>query len=659
MKQITKTLLGLSAVFVLASCNGSPTGGNNAFDEEGYPLLTEGTLHDVSVRYGNREFVSADGFTDYSIIYDSNEKGASDAVSFIITHVMNATGARLSAIDYKNFDEEISRSDKYIIVGCHDLLSDAGKTLPSYATLGVAGYYIVSYGNNVFITAHRFAGYQQGALTFLRKTVGYDMIVEDTVIYERDGRIMPDFDIVERPDFDWAHPTNNFTQTTKYGLGFSTIYSYIVPVPENPKTAAKTIHNVFNFIDPTLHSNASLGEDLYHPEWFSDSGQQLCYTAHGDEESLDLMIDTAFQTVKNSISSKLDSEILNFTDNDVGDCCQCSACQAEIKKDGGTISGAIIRFVNRLDDKLQEYLEEEAKETQSEKRTIHLQFFAYLSSMQPPTVSVEEDPSLKLNPDIYVLIAPLHANYTKTFYDEENAMYAQNIRDWGKYASHITAWLYETDYHHYIYPYNTYSTMMKNYRFVKENGASIIYNEGQRYNQNVTCFGKLKEYLDSKAQFDVNASYTAYTDKFFENYFLDAASIMRDYYEQLISWETYLESKPEVYGLGGGVYQEIGSKAEYWPKQMLVNWLGMMDDAYKAIEKYKSSDETLYKKLQKHILIESMFPRFALCNLHGATYSPNELRDLRLAFRKDAESIGMVEHMEHYFFDAVYSTWGI
>lgn len=658
MKKIIKNILNLSVLFLVSCSNGENNQEVVAYDEFGYPLLLEGTLHDVSVNYGKKEFVKEDGDCDYKIIYDPSVSGVNEAASYIVSNVRNATGASLQMLSYDDFEEDISRLDKYIVVGVNDLFADANLTLPDYETLGVAGYRIVSYGNNVFIMAHRFAGYQQAALSFLRHTVGYDMIVEDTVIYERDGRIMPDFDIIERPDFDWAHPTNNFTDKTKYGLGFSTIYSYIVPVPENPKATAKTVHNVFNFLDPDLHTNAD-DQENYHPEWFSDSGEQLCYTAHGDEESLELMVETAFKTVKNSIQGKTGAEILNFTDNDVGNSCQCETCKAQIAKDGGTISGAVIRFVNRLDDMLQEYLEEEAEKTHSEKRTIHLQFFAYLSSIQPPTVSVEEDPSLKMNPDVYVLIAPLHANFTKTFYDEVNASYAENIKNWGKYANHITAWLYETDYHHYIYPYNTYSSMMANYRFVKSQGASIMYNEGQRYNANVTCFGKLKEYLDSKAQFDVNANYSFYTNKFFANYFKEAAEIMREYYEELIGWETYLESKPEVYGLGGGVYQEIGSKAEYWPKQMLVNWLDKMDSAYKAVEKYKTSDASLYKILQKHILIETMFPRFALCNLHGGTYTPEELRQLRLFFKKDAESIGMVEHMEHYFINVVYSSWGI
>ena len=656
MNKIYKNALALSLLF-LVSCGSANQEKPLAYDESGYPLLSEGSLHEVSVKYGNRAFVNQDKTTEYKIIVDSSVKGASEAASFIISHVYNATGALLESIDIADFEDSVSRSDKYIIIGSSDLLADANKELPSFEVLGRAGYYISSYGNSVFLMARRYSGYQMGSLSFLRQTVGYDMIVEDTVVYERDGSIMPDMEIKERPDFDCANPTNNMTATTKYGMGYATSYAYITPVCENPKDYGASFHNVFNYISPVVHTDSS-NMDEYHPEWFSESGEQLCYTAHGDSESLDLMIDTAFESVKRSIANCGDNDILNFTDNDVGNCCTCSSCQAAINKDG-SISGSIIRFVNKLDDKMQAYLEKEAEENHTEKREIHLNFFAYLSSINPPSVSVEADPSLKLNEDIYVLIAPLHANYTKTFYDEENASYADNIKAWGNYASHITAWVYETDYHHYLYPYNTYSTMMVNYRFLKANGASIIYNEGQRYNQNVTCFGKLKEYLDSKAMFDVNASYSDCVDKFFANYFKDASSIMRQYYEEMISWETYLESKPETYGLGGGVYQEIGSKAEYWPKQMLVNWLSQMDEAYKTIEKYQTSDPSLYKTLKKHILIESMFPRFALCNLHGSSYSPNELLQMRRNFKKDAESIGMVEHMEHYYLESVYSSWGI
>ena len=165
MKRTFQKILGLS-LLTLASCSG-PSQKVVAYDDEGYPLLTTGTLHDVSVRYGNREFVK-DGSTEYQVIYDSKQKGAAQAAAYIVSNVYNATGAMMTSLDINQFDEDISRGDHYIIVGSSDLFDDAGKTLPDYKTLGIAGYYISSYGNNVFLMAHRLSGYQQGALTFLR-----------------------------------------------------------------------------------------------------------------------------------------------------------------------------------------------------------------------------------------------------------------------------------------------------------------------------------------------------------------------------------------------------------------------------------------------------------------------------------------------------------
>ena len=665
MKKISRYFL-IVITAILASCNTkNETPEVKHVDDFGYPLLTTGTLHNVSVVEKNRPFV-VDKKTQYKIIYDtSSSGGVYDAATYIASNIYQATGAEIELINNDNFDEFLSRNDKYIIVGCFDLFESVNKTMPDSKTLDESGYYISSYGSSVFLMAYRYSGYQHAALTFLNHVVGFDMITEDTVIYEKDGRTIPDMEIIETPDYQWSHPTNNFTSKTRYGLGFSTMYSMIVVPNEDPpggksNKAGSTVHNVFTFLDPDIHLTYNPEyPELYHPEWYSDGDHtQLCYTAHGDKDSLELMADTAFVQVRRAVESNTYAGIINFTHNDNSRECECDACVAQKAKDGA-MSGQMIRFVNMLDDRLQVYLKQKAEETGTPKREVHLQFFAYHTSLEPPKVSPDVDPTLKCNPEVMVMLAPIEVNYTKTLYDDVNAIYAENIRNWSKYCSNFTAWLYETDYHHYIYPYNTYSTMMINYRFMKECGASVMLNEGQRYNKNVTCFGKLKEYLDSKAQFDVNANYSYYTDKFFKYYFRDAAPIMRDYYEQMIAWETYLESKPEQYGLAGNVYQEIGSKAEYWPKQLLMNWLSMMDDAYKAIEKYRTTDASLYKTLANHILIETMFPKYAICDLHADTFTSEEILERRLAFKKDAESIGMVEHMEHYFIDVKYAAWGI
>ena len=659
MKIINKYLV-LSLAIILTACSGQSgqTYSGKVFDDFGYPLLTKGTLHQVSVVEKNRPFIIS-GSTDYKIIVNEENNGAYQAANYISNNVNNATGADLKIIENKDFDGLISRQSKYIVIGCNNLFESVGKTMPSSELLEECGYYISSYGNTVFLMAYRSGGYQHSALTFLRQVIGYDMINEDTVIYEKDGSTLPDFEIIESPDFQWQHPTNNFTSTTTYGMGFSTVYSMMVVPAEDTTKAGSTVHNVFTFIDPDIHAVLNPQHpELYHPEWFSDDMTQLCYNAHGDAESRQLMLDTAFNQVKRAVDTHEYQGIINFTDNDNRNCCECEACTAQ-KAHDGAYSGSVIRFVNELDDRLQAYLEEKAASEHKAKRTVHLQFFAYHRSLQPPTLSVKEDPTLKCNPNVMVMLAPIEAFFMKTFYDEDNTIFAQNVKDWTEYVDNTTAWLYETDYDYYLYPFNTYSSMMINYRFFRELGSTVILNEGQRYNKNVTCFGKLKEYLNSKAQFDVNANYTYYVDKFFKYYFKDAAEIMREYYEEMIGWVSYIESRPEIYGLNGGVRETLGANAENFPKQLLLNWLAKMDEAYKIIEKYKNTDTALYNTLRKHILIETMFPKYALCDLHANTYTDDEILQMRLDFKKDATEIGMVEHMEHYFIDVKYAEWGI
>ena len=662
MKKGIKAIVTLLFVALVSCGQSSSNGANTArVDDFGYPLLeSDDLLHDVTVRDVKRDFV-INGQTDYKVVYDDSVSGAHDAASYITNNVFKATGASMEMIEIEDFPfGSIGRSQKYIVVGCRDIFTASGKSMPTYSQLKSSGYYISSLGSAVFIEAYHHFGFQQASRRFLEFLVGFDFINEDTVIYEKDGRYIPEMEIIERPDYELSHPTNNFTSTTSYGLGFSTDYTMMYVESEDPKRPHSTVHNIFNFLDPNIHCIYDPDNpDLYHPEWFTDTRGQVCYNAHGDAESLELMIQTAYKTLKRSVDMYPSKSIINFTDNDGLPGCKCDACLEHIAQDGA-LSGSVIRFVNRLDDLLQADLIKEAEETGNPKRTVHIQFFAYISTLEPPSTHVSEDPTLKCNPDVMVMIAPLNGVvYTKTFYDDINSVFADNIERWSEYTDNSTAWLYETDYHHYLYPYNSYSSMMANYRFMRTYGSTVILNEGQRYNKNVTCFGKLKEYLCSKAQFDVNANYSYYADRFFDNYFLDAAPIMREYFEQLTAWETYLESNPDKFGLAGDVYQEIGSKAEYWPKQLLVNWLSMMDDAFRSIDKYRTSNSALYQILRKHILIETIFPKYSLCDLHSSTFTPDELLQRRLAFKKDAQELGVVEHMEHYFIDVKYAEWGI
>ena len=92
---------------------------------------------------------------------------------------------------------------------------------------------------------------------------------------------------------------------------------------------------------------------------------------------------------------------------------------------------------------------------------------------------------------------------------------------------------------------------------------------------------------------------------------------------------------------------------------MLEGWLAMMDRAYKAVGYLELEDPALYRKLVKHIKIESLFPRYALCTLHESSYTASELLKLRKEFKADGDELGLVEHKEHDYITTIYKEWGL
>ena len=100
---------------------------------------------------------------------------------------------------------------------------------------------------------------------------------------------------------------------------------------------------------------------------------------------------------------------------------------------------------------------------------------------------------------------------------------------------------------------------------------------------------------------------------------------------------------------------------------MLDGWLCYIDEAYKSIEKYKGSNQSKYESLYKHILAESVFPRFALLELYSGNYAETTLYNTRVAFKDDIESLGfdwLVEAdpftgLKQYTFSELFKSWGI
>lgn len=663
-KRIVSTALAAFTALSFAAC-GQQTAVTTE-DAEIHTVL--GTLHKVKVTERNVRF-AVNGETDYKIYVDLSNPSIASAINrsatFVVEHVLNATGATMDIETEK--PTNLNEQSYAIVYGYGDLYEQMGLSVPT-DDIASSGYYIQTKGNVVFIQANGGDGYRMGGLAFLREVLGYDMISEDCVTYSRSGETMPAMDIVERPDFDYRQISNFYTSTEVYGMGMHMHTDIWIPVN------GWDMHNSLFFIPVEEY-----GEE--HPKWYRSDFLQPCYTAHGVKEEYEAMQQAVFEVIKQRMQECPTLENISFTamDGTGQDTCWCDTCQ-EYKSLYGTPAAACIYFMNDLNVLVQQYI---AKNEPG--RVMNLTFFAYHDAEPAPVERIKQtdvngnvvwgDPIknedgeymplkryardeeghfikdengeyvyetdengeyvyLTCDENVYPWLAPIYSKFTSSFYSERNQSYAQNVELWYTVSRNVYVWVYGTNFKYYLFPYNTWSVMPETYRYMKECGVKYLWNEAQERNQ-ATAFTDLKDYIDSKFLFDVNADYAKVIDDYFNHYYLEAAEPMRRLFNLIQARSAYLEQT--VPTISGGIYDEIG-EPEYWPKLLLDTMIDMLDEAYAAVEKYKTTDVKLYESLVKRIKQESIFPRYVQCMYYADEYE--NIQEMRIQFRDDWNALG-------------------
>ena len=608
------------------------------------------SLHKVNVKESNRSFV-VNGNTEYSLVVNNNIGQCGEAANFIAKHIAASTGAIVNIIP-----GEVSwnTNSKYIVMGRTDLFEQAGLTMPK-DDLGVSGYYIKTVGNSVFIMTKEPHAWQHAGIAFLREVLGYDMLAEDCVIYEKDGTTLPDMEIIEKPDFDFKYEDNYITTSEVYGMGFLRQSQIFMPVN------GRFVHNSLQYLQKSTYQSS-------YPEWYSTTGDQLCYTARGTNGEYDpnapkylAMIDAVYEVIRQKLIENPSVANITLTIEDSENACSCNACKKESTK-YNTHSAAIIKFCNRVADKVKAYLEQQAQENGTSVREFNLVFFAYKKTEAPPVKLVNGkyepiDNEVVCRDNVGVYIAPISAKYEKSFYESENADANAIISGWASCSKKLFFWLYDTNYRNYLYPYNSFDSLFETLRFCKASNAYMIVDEGQFNTTNSTAFNKLKIYLHAKGYFDVNADYNALIEKYFKYYFGDGGEPMLKMFKQVQAHMRYLlNTYPGV--VTGGIYDSV-EDPEFWPKALLDGWMNLLDEAYSNIEYLKESDSESYNSYKTHIDMESVFPRYALIQNHQAFFSSNEYLQMKLSFREDVTRLKITRYSEGGMMSSLWRKWNI
>lgn len=584
-----------------------------------------------------------DGATDYKVVISqsagNDELTAVDELNFFMKKIANVTFEVVTdnGIMFDN-------NAKYISIGKTKIAEQSGFSVPN--TLNYRGLAIKRIGKSLFLGGRNTVGTIYAVYELLARTVQLEIFTEDCFDYITASKLnLPDFDFTLQPDIEYmASISGDSNGLSGRRLRYNSA-SFISPI------GGAQWHNSFDYLPPDEYLNS-------HPDWYATDMKNLCYTCRGNDDQYDQMVNLVVSKMEEAINSTPNGNSLAFTHQDVGSWCNCSACVAE-KSKYGTDSAVMLKFINDCVEKVEAWREV----AWPERDNIRYLFFAYTACVMAPVYKDAEgkyrpiDESVQPIDKVGVIYAPIASDFIRSKYDPQNSQYHEQALAWSALVGeNMYMWFYQQYFYNYFLTYNNFDSMQEDYQEAKEVGCVWMFDQGAYDNASNTGFTKLKAFLEGKLSWDVNADVAKLTDQYMRSMFKDAYAPMRDYFEAMRLHYAYLADYKDM---GGWIGNRIETQS-YFPINTLLEWEGYFDEAYKAIEKYKTSDTKLYDTLYERITVESLSYRYVLISLYGPLlYSDAELNDTQLKFKEDCDLCGVTKYAEGAIISAFWTRWGI
>ncbi len=583
------------------------------------------------------------GTTEYKIVI---EDGVLDRVKLaakdLSKYVQEATGAVLPIV--KESSVAYTSAGKYIVFGCESIQALAGLSeLTEY--VGSSGYKIVQADNSVFVQAEDIFGMSNAAYAILEYQLGWRIFSKDVITYNSSRNVkLKAFDIVEIPSYEFGMNTNKLDDDTI--RRFRLISQWDVFATIN----GEICHTFLAYIPIDTY-----GED--HEGWFNLQRTQLCLTARGDADEYAALVETMAARVADNFIARPMAKATIIGQMDAALDCGCEACNAE-KQHYGTVSGAYVKFMNDVSDKLAEIFEEKGIE-----RDVDLLFFAYQDSVAAPVVDdgnggyVPVDDSVVCRDNVAVYYTPMYANYCDSFYDDANNAYRDEVAQWNACTDTVYTFLYGTYFWNYLLPFNNYYPRTELMKYFLEQGALNYFELGQTEQEISSTFNLLKNYLDSRFLWDVDLNYKDVVIDFFKASYGPAAYDMYLFFDSMTS---YLEIQETKYQNLKNIWGDIDNQDyNIWRYGVLKEWEGMIENAFKALDPLRESDPTLYAQYCDNIDLEYLAVKYIYIEFCSSYFNEKDLLELKYSFKDVAARLKVTYVKEKGLLQAKYVDWGI
>ena len=632
-------------------------------------------------------YVMKDGASDYTLIVPENATANETyAAAQLADLFKEATGITLATVS----DSAVAEigDGKYIVIGDTKFSADYK---PAIADLTTSGYRIQTVNNSVFVVGTTDIATRYGQIRFCEYLLGYEYFYPQVYLLNKNVteiKLMQ-YDVRVKPHLEYNSVRyNNMSRSNAqhYEYGMRMINKY--PVAGRTGHAAlgfapivlrEDIEETFEFDEKEDYANTMTPEELEqwsalnieHWKWYCVATpygvesklssvrsnhyieSQFCYTAHGDAEEYDALTSRVAQTIIDAMKSDPQADIFDFSPSDNKSWCDCDACK-EAERQYGAKSGLLIKMGNDACAKVDKWMADEPEEAgklTEQQRNFLLEFYAYFSVLDAPVKlkagsTTEYEPTIQCGKHIYVKIADIDANYSRSIYHEDND-YTRNLFDtWSLCSPYVAAYTYCNRYGAQLVPYDTINAMQDWYKYLAVKSPRGNYNLGMGTESGIPGgWSVLRTYLGSKWGVDANLDKEELLQKFFTNVYKNGARYMRQVFDEYSATEEYNRETFEGYSGRHAHYLNIKDK-KYWSKGSLTRWKNLINQAIAAIAPLKATDAKLYTLTYDLMLAERLTYDYLLQQLYINDMAQDEQIALAQDLLDDINATGITETKE-------------
>lgn len=630
----------------------------------------EGT-HQINVTE-TENYLVKNGKTDYVVV---TPKSATNMISQVKTDFLilfkKATGISLT-IKVDDTVDDYSENSKYISIGHTALVEQAGISEQEFSSYNIKkeGIRLITKGSNIFILGGSDTGVCNAVYKFLEIYFNYDYYYRNCIEIDKNVTDckFKTLDVLDIPDVNSYYGNHYVYEYDKSvhpldaeGLGFDTVEDEIkaknlragqfthvgyllLPIHKqlNLSSASAPFHNTMYYIERTAENEKMFG-----------SSSQLCYTAHGDAEVLERMVNLCAEKVIFSLKNYTPDKYpyrnyASFTMTDTSDICGCQACKKDYAEVG--YSGSLIKFANKMGKKVEEWLDaqkdENAEFHYAYRENFKILIYGYNVYTDPP---VKED-GTPISEEVmcYDNIGVWHVSSRgisahADIYDEKWPDQIKQVEGWKNITQKsgcLWFWHNSGNVINNIYFSDGFTTYSNNFfEAFAWAGYEMIY--AAHFLQGggeMTAWQNCLSYVSSKIRWDVKRDMDYYIRKYMKAMYLDAADIMYN----LLAQERVHYASLVVNAKENNDWGRTMNKKENYSYLLLKNWVAMCDSALDAIAYLENTDPNLYKVVHQRIELENIAHLYKIVDLYGSE-SAKPFTDQQLAeYKQRIREIGLL-----------------